>query len=149
MRDVSDKSVTFRVARATATIDMPVEVRDRLRARTLDKGDALEIARAASVLAAKRTWELLPLCHPLPLERYDVRYTFHERGVTVTVEAATHSRTGVEMEALTGASICALTLYDMLKPHAGTDLVIREILLLRKTGGKSDFDRCRTGTGKP
>lgn len=141
MRDVSEKNVTFRVAKATATIEMPPAVQERLRARTLDKGDALEIARAASVLAAKRTWELLPLCHPLPLERYDVHYSFSEKGVTITVEAATHSRTGVEMEALTGASICALTLYDMLKPHAGTDLIIREILLLGKTGGKSNFVR--------
>jgi cyclic pyranopterin phosphate synthase len=143
MRDVSEKQVTFRVARATASIEMPAAVQERLRARNLDKGDALEIARAASVLAAKRTWELLPLCHPLPLERYDVQYSFSEKGVTITVEAATHSRTGVEMEALTGASVCALTLYDMLKPHAGTDLVIREILLLGKTGGKSDFERNR------
>ena len=92
-------------------------------------------------MGAKRTWELLPLCHPLPVERLDLSYTFGEACVTVLVEVATHSRTGVEMEALTGASICALTLYDMLRPHAGTDLAIRQVLLLKKTGGKSDFQR--------
>jgi cyclic pyranopterin monophosphate synthase len=141
MRDVSEKSVTLRVALAQAVVEMPPAVLERLKARSLDKGDALEIARAAGILGAKRTWELLPLCHPLPVEKLDLRYVFGERQVTVLVEVATHARTGVEMEALTAASICALTLYDMLKPHAGTDLAIREILLLKKTGGKSDFLR--------
>lgn len=141
MRDVSEKAVTLRVAVAQAIVEMPAAVLQRLRARTLDKGDALEIARAAAILGAKRTWELLPLCHPLPIERHDLSYEFGEDSVKVTVEVATHARTGVEMEALTAASICALTLYDMLKPHAGTDLVIREVLLLKKTGGKSDFQR--------
>lgn len=143
MRDVSEKAVTLRVAVAQAIVDVPPAVLARLKARTLDKGDALEIARAAAILGAKRTWELLPLCHPLPVERHDLSYEFGESSVTVRVEVATHARTGVEMEALTAASICALTLYDMLKPHAGTDLVIREILLLKKTGGKSDFLRGR------
>jgi cyclic pyranopterin phosphate synthase len=141
MRDVSDKAVTLRVACAQAIVQMPPAVLERLRARTLDKGDALEIARAAAFLAAKRTWELLPLCHPLPIEKLDVRYEFGADTATVLVEVGTHARTGVEMEALTAASVAALTLYDMLKPHAGTDLVIREVLLLAKTGGKSDFRR--------
>jgi len=141
MRDVSEKAVTLRVAVAQAIVEMPPAVLQRLKARTLDKGDALEIARAAAILGAKRTWELLPLCHPLPIERLDLSYEFGADRVTVRVETATHARTGVEMEALTAASICALTLYDMLKPHAGTDLAIREILLLKKTGGKSDFQR--------
>jgi cyclic pyranopterin phosphate synthase len=141
MRDVSEKAVTLRVAVAQAIVEMPPAVLQRLKARTLDKGDALEIARAAAILGAKRTWELLPLCHPLPIERLDLSYEFGADCVTVLVETATHARTGVEMEALTAASICALTLYDMLKPHAGTDLAIREILLLKKTGGKSDFQR--------
>lgn len=143
MRDVSDKQITLRIAVAQAIVEMPREVLKLLQERRLDKGDALEIARAAGIMAAKRTWELLPLCHPLPVERLDLRYEFGEDRVTVYVEVGTHARTGVEMEALTGASICALTLYDMLKPHAGTDLVIRDVLLLKKTGGKSDFDRSR------
>ena len=141
MRDVSDKAVSFRVALAQAVVDIPPAVLDRLKAGTLEKGDALEVARAAAFLAAKRTSDLLPLCHPLPIEKLEVRYEFAERSVTVLVEVATHARTGVEMEALTAASIAALTLYDMLKPHAGTDLVIRDVLLLKKTGGKSDFLR--------
>jgi cyclic pyranopterin phosphate synthase len=141
MRDVSEKSITLRIAIAQAVIEMPPAVLDRLKARTLDKGDALEIARAAGILGAKRTWELLPLCHPLPIEKLDLRYEFGTRSATVVVEVGTHARTGVEMEALTAASLCALCLYDMLKPHAGTDLVIRDVLLLKKTGGKSDFTR--------
>jgi cyclic pyranopterin phosphate synthase len=141
MRDVSEKSITLRIAFAQAVIEMPPAVLDRLKARTLDKGDALEIARAAGILGAKRTWELLPLCHPLPIEKLDLRYEFGTRSATVVVEVGTHARTGVEMEALTAASLCALCLYDMLKPHAGTDLVIRDVLLLKKTGGKSDFTR--------
>jgi cyclic pyranopterin phosphate synthase len=141
MRDVSEKSITLRIAIAQAVIEMPPAVLDRLKARTLDKGDALEIARAAGILGAKRTWELLPLCHPLPIEKLDLRYEFGNRSATVIVEVGTHARTGVEMEALTAASLCALCLYDMLKPHAGTDLVIRDVLLLKKTGGKSDFTR--------
>lgn len=142
MRDVSEKNVSLRVAVARSCVEMPPEVLLRLKARTLDKGDALEIARAAAILGAKRTWELLPLCHPIPVERLDLHYEFGVDRVTIFVEVATHARTGIEMEALTAASICALCLYDMLKPHAGTNLIIRETLLLKKTGGKSsDFER--------
>ncbi|MDE2150331.1 MAG: cyclic pyranopterin monophosphate synthase MoaC [Gammaproteobacteria bacterium] len=141
MKDVSGKAVTRRIARAQAVIDMPPPVLALLRERRLEKGDALEIARAAGNLAAKRTPELIPLCHPLPLERVEVGYVFAATGVTVVVEVATHARTGVEMEALTAACVAALTLYDMLKPHAGTDLRIRDVLLLEKHGGKSDFVR--------
>ncbi len=142
MRDVSQKEITLRVAVAQAVVEMPPAVLKRLMEKTLDKGDALEISRAAGILGAKRCWELLPLCHPIPVERLDLRYEFGTRSVTVLVEVATHARTGIEMEALTAASVCALCLYDMLKPHAGTDLAIREVLLLKKTGGKSsDFLR--------
>jgi cyclic pyranopterin phosphate synthase len=141
MKDVSEKQVTLRVAVAQAIVEMPPTVLAQLKARKLEKGDALEIARAAAILGAKRTWELLPLCHPLPLEKMDLHYEFGEQHVGLYVEVTTHARTGVEMEALTAASIGALTLYDMLKPHAGTDLVIRDVMLLKKTGGKSDFKR--------
>ena len=141
MKDVSEKGVTLRVAVAQAIVEMPAPVLALLKSRKLEKGDALEIARAAAMLGAKRTWELLPLCHPLPIEKLDLRYEFGDRHVGLIVEVTTHARTGVEMEALTAASIGALTLYDMLKPHAGTDLVIRDVLLLKKTGGKSDFQR--------
>ena len=141
MKDVSEKEITLRVAVAQAIVEMPAPVLAQLKARKLEKGDALEIARAAAILGAKRTWELLPLCHPLPLEKMDLHYEFGEKHVGLYVEVTTHARTGVEMEALTAASIGALTLYDMLKPHAGTDLVIRDVMLLKKTGGKSNFQR--------
>lgn len=141
MKDVSEKKETHRVAVAQASLQMPAPVLTMLRERRLEKGDALEMAVAAANLAAKRTPDLIPLCHPLPLERIEVSYRFSESTVTMRVEVSTHAKTGVEMEALTAASVCALTLYDMLKPHAGTDLVIREVLLLKKTGGKSHFVR--------
>lgn len=141
MKDVSEKKETHRVAVAQASLQMPAPVLTMLRERKLEKGDALEMGVAAANLAAKRTPELIPLCHPLPLERIEVNYHFDETTVTMRVEVSTHAKTGVEMEALTAASVCALTLYDMLKPHAGTDLVIREVLLLKKTGGKSHFVR--------
>lgn len=141
MKDVSEKRETHRVAVAQARLEMPAAVLAQLRARQLEKGDALEMAVAAANLAAKRTPDLIPLCHPLPIEQIDVQYTFSDTVVTILVEVGTHAKTGVEMEALTAASVAALTLYDMLKPHAGTDLVIRDVLLLKKTGGKSHFVR--------
>ncbi len=141
MKNVGEKPVTQRVAVAQAILDAPAEVIARLRNGGVDKGDALEMARAAAYLAAKRTPDLLPLCHPLLLDKIDVRYEFTETSVTVRVEVGTQARTGVEMEALTAAAIGALTLYDMLKPHAGTALMIHDVLLLKKTGGKSLFER--------
>jgi cyclic pyranopterin phosphate synthase len=141
MKDVSEKAITLRIATAQAVVRMPEAVLTMLRERTLEKGDALEIARAAGLLAAKRTFDLLPLCHPMPIDKMDLRYEFSPGQVRVLIDVGTHARTGVEMEALTAASIAALTLYDMLKPHAGTDLIISDVMLLRKTGGKSDFRR--------
>lgn len=141
MKNVSEKVETHRIAVAQAVLEMPPSILKMLQARTLEKGDALEMAKAAANLAAKRTPELIPLCHPLPLEHISVDYSFAERSVTVLVEVSTHAKTGVEMEALTAASVAALTLYDMLKPHAGTQLVISQVLLVKKTGGKSNFVR--------
>jgi GTP cyclohydrolase subunit MoaC len=141
MVEVGHKAITARVAVAQAVIDMPAEVLSMLRERRLDKGDALEFARAAGILAVKRTPDLLPLCHPLPVEHVTLDYSFTATSATVRVTVGTHARTGVEMEALTAASVAALTLYDMLKPHAGTALRIHDVLLLEKHGGKSDFVR--------
>jgi len=141
MKNVGGKAITERVAVAQAILDAPAAVIARLRDGGVDKGDALEMARAAAYLAAKRTPDLLPLCHPLLLDKIEVRYEFTATAVTVIVEVGTQARTGVEMEALTAAAIAALTLYDMLKPHAGTDLMIHDVLLLKKTGGKSHFLR--------
>lgn len=141
MKDVSAKKATHRLAIAQAVLETTSEALAMLRERRLEKGDALEMATAAANLAAKRTPGLIPLCHPLPLERIEVSYGYVETAVTITVEVGTYAKTGVEMEALTAASVAALTLYDMLKPHAGTDLVIRQVILLKKTGGKSHFVR--------
>lgn len=141
MKDITRKPETLRTARATATIHVPKTCIELLRMRKTEKGDALEVARAAGMLAAKKTWELLPLCHPLPLQAIDIRYDLRSESVQIEAEVQVISGTGVEMEALTAASITALTLYDMLKPHADRDLKITDILLTDKRGGKSEFTR--------
>lgn len=141
MKDVGGKPETLRSARAAATITMPAFCIPLLRERRIDKGDALAAARVAAIMAVKRTWELIPLCHPLPIQDAKVSFELGEDRVRIEVEVRTIANTGVEMEALTGASVAALTLYDMLKPHAGTDLVIGEIRLLDKRGGKSHYRR--------
>lgn len=141
MKDITHKPESLRSARATSTIHMPAFCVDMLRERTVEKGDALEIAKSSGYLAAKKTWELLPLCHPLPLQNIDIDYELSEASVRIEATVELVGATGVEMEALTAASVTALTLYDMLKPHAGTDLSITDTKLLRKTGGKSHFKR--------
>jgi cyclic pyranopterin monophosphate synthase len=141
MKDITDKPETLRSARATATIQMPAPCVDLLRARKTEKGDALEVARTAGILAAKRTWELLPFCHPLPLQFVGIEYRLEPERAIIEAEVRVIAGTGVEMEALTAASVAALTLYDMLKPHAERDLAISDIRLLDKRGGKSDFTR--------
>ena len=105
------------------------------------KGDPLEVARLAGIMAAKRTSDLIPMCHPLPLSHVDVDMRLCENGVAITTKVATTAETGVEMEALVAASVCALTFYDMLKA-VDKGIEIREIVLQRKTGGKSgDYRR--------
>lgn len=141
MRNISAKPNTLRTARAEARLRLPPACLRLLRAKKLEKGDALEIARMAGILAAKKTWELLPLCHQLPLTHAEVHYEFSAGQVRIETTVETVSGTGVEMEALTAASIAALTLYDLLKPVAGTDLEILNVKLLEKTGGKSDYVR--------
>lgn len=141
MKDITAKPETLRSARATATIQMPSPCVDLLRARKTEKGDALEVARTAGILAAKRTWELLPFCHPLPLQFVGIEYRLEPEHAVIEAEVRVVAATGVEMEALTAVSVAALTLYDMLKPHAERDLAISDIRLLDKRGGKSDFTR--------
>jgi cyclic pyranopterin monophosphate synthase len=113
MVDVGGKPVQRRRATARATVRMAAETAGRLRA--LPKGDALATAQLAGIMAAKRTAELIPLCHPLPLAHVDVRVTVGDDRVEIVAEVATSARTGVEMEALTAASVAALTVYDMAK----------------------------------
>ena len=138
MKDITGKSETLREAGAEAFVAIPPEAQSLLKERHTEKGDALEVARAAGILAAKRTWELLPFCHPLPLTHVEIAYAFEEEGVRIQASVKTIAPTGVEMEALTAASIAALTLYDMLKPHTG-EIEIRSLRLVSKKGGKSDY----------
>jgi cyclic pyranopterin monophosphate synthase len=142
MKDVSQKPDSLRVARATATLHAPAHCIELLRSGDTEKGDPLKTARVAGILAAKRTDELIPLCHPLPIHRAEVTYELADTSVRVTAEVQTIGPTGVEMEALTAASLAALTLYDMLKPYAEPDeLHIEDCRLERKTGGKSHYRR--------
>lgn len=136
MKDVTQKAATLREAAAESRITMPADVQIMLRERRLEKGDALEIARVAGIMAAKRTWEIIPFCHPLPITGAEIVYTFEPTGVRVQARVRTIAPTGVEMEALTAASVAVLTLYDMLKPHTKT-LEIEYTRLIMKTGGKS------------
>jgi len=134
MVDVSGKAATRREAEASAFVAMKPEVLAALPKNP--KGDPLEVARVAGIMAAKRTAELIPMCHPLPLSRVDVDVRLCENGVAITSKVITTAETGVEMEALVAVSVAALTTYDMVK---GLDkgVAIREIMLERKSGGKS------------
>ncbi len=136
------KSETLRSATATASFHAPADCIARIRDRDTEKGDPQATARIAGILAAKRTDELLPLCHPLPIHAAEVLFAFEADRVVITAEAHTIGPTGVEMEALTAASMAALTLYDMLKPYAEPqDLPIGDTRLVEKTGGKSHYRR--------
>ncbi len=139
MVDVSAKDTTRREARAGASVRMSAETLRLVQESALKKGDALGTARIAGILAAKRTAELIPLCHGLPLSHVGVEFEFVESPephVLIEATAATLAQTGVEMEALTAATIAALTIYDMAKAHDKA-MVIGEVRLLSKTGGKS------------
>jgi cyclic pyranopterin phosphate synthase len=134
MVDISGKSATRREAEASAVVVFKPEVLAALPQNS--KGDPLEVARIAGIMAAKRTAELIPMCHPLPLAVVDVDLRLCENGVAITSKVATTAETGVEMEALVAASVAALTVYDMCK-GADKSIEIREIVLQRKSGGKS------------
>jgi cyclic pyranopterin phosphate synthase len=138
MVDVSAKAATHRVARATGRIRMQPETLALIREGTAKKGDVLGIARIAAIQAAKRTSDLIPLCHPLPLTRVAVELDIDEQlpGVHCTVQAETLGVTGVEMEALTAVQVGLLTIYDMCKA-ADKGMVMSDIRLLEKKGGKS------------
>jgi cyclic pyranopterin phosphate synthase len=136
MVDVSDKADTVREAVAEGRIMMNAAALDAIRASTLKKGDALSVARVAGIMAAKRTSDLIPLCHPLPITKVSVEFAFLDGGIAVTATVRCTGQTGVEMEALTAASVALLTLYDMGKA-VDKAMVIDGVRLLTKTGGKS------------
>jgi cyclic pyranopterin phosphate synthase len=138
MVDIGGKDVTRRVARAGGAIRMQPATLAAIRGGTAKKGDVLGIARIAAIQASKRTAELIPLAHPLPLTRVDVAFAFEEADTAVTIEvtAETVARTGVEMEALTAAAVGLLTIYDMCKA-ADRGMRIVDVRLIEKSGGKS------------
>ena len=136
MVDVSGKVETIRVARAEAFVEMSASTVKLLREKAMPKGDPLEVARIAGIQAGKKTSELIPLCHPLPLSHLDVSIEITESGAHIESTARTKAETGVEMEALTAASVAALTLYDMCKA-VEKGISIGPVRLLEKSGGKS------------
>ena len=137
MVDVGDKAVTRRTARAEGFVLMQPETLRLLQNRGLAKGDVLEVARLAGIMATKKTADLIPLCHVLPLEKADVQYSFPlENSVRVEVCVSTEAKTGVEMEALTAVSVACLTIYDMCK-SVDRAMEIRSVRLVEKTGGRS------------
>ena len=136
MVDIAGKDVTRRVARAGGRITMRPDTLALVRAGSAKKGDVLGVARVAAIQAAKRTAELIPLAHPLPLTRVSVDYTLEDAAIAIEVTAETLDRTGVEMEALTAAAVGLLTIYDMCKA-ADRGMRIEGVRLLEKSGGKS------------
>ncbi len=152
MVDVSGKAVTARLARASALVRMRPETLTLIRDRKLAKGDVFEVARLAGILAAKRTGELIPLCHPLGLDAVELSFAAEgEDAVRVESAVRTTGRTGVEMEALTAVSVAALTIYDMCKA-VDRGMTIDRVRLEEKSGGRSghyhrDDDRTPQGAG--
>jgi cyclic pyranopterin phosphate synthase len=136
MVDVGDKAVTTRTATASGFVRMSTATVDAIVDHRTPKGDPLEVARIAGVMAAKRTSELIPLCHNLSLTHVDVQLEIKAEGIAIFATARTEGKTGVEMEALTAASVAALTIYDMCKA-IDKSMVITEIRLESKSGGRS------------
>ena len=145
MVDVSAKPATTREAEASAFVAMSPQVLQALPRNP--KGEPLEVARLAGIMAAKRTAELIPLCHPVPLSHIDVQVRLCENGVAISSQVTTTATTGVEMEALVAASIAALTVYDMCKA-LDKGIEVREVVLQRKSGGKSgEYRRAGKNSG--
>ena len=138
MKSISDKTETLRTAVAQSTLRTTPEAIARLKSNDLPKKDALTVARIAGISAGKKTGDLIPFCHPLPLDFVDIEYEVNHDAVLFTASVSTVAKTGVEMEALTAAAMAALTLYDMLKPLE-VELEILSVKLISKRGGKSDF----------
>jgi cyclic pyranopterin monophosphate synthase len=146
MVDVSDKPETARTALAHASITVSKEIFDKITHNEMKKGDVLAVAQVAAVMAAKKTWDLIPMCHPIPLTGVNVSFSWEQEGqdhykLNIAASVKTKGNTGVEMEALTAVSACALTVYDMCKA-VDKGMVIGPTYLVEKTGGKNgDFKR--------
>lgn len=140
MVDVSEKQSTVRRAVASGRVLLSPDTIKTLRSNATPKGDPLEISRIAGIMGAKKTSELIPLCHQIDLSKVNVTAAIDEAGISIRAEAVTNAQTGVEMEALTAVSIAALTIYDMLKA-VQRDIVVTDIRLESKSGGKQDYNR--------
>jgi len=136
MVDISRKTITEREAVAEGIIILKPSVALAIKNKKVPKGDVLETARFAGILAAKKTPDLLPLCHPIPIEHVNIEFAIKKKEIRITATARGRAKTGVEMEALTATSVAALTVYDMCKP-LDRAITISGIRLLKKTGGKS------------
>src|SRR5688500_3617573 len=144
MINVKEKKVTLRTAKAQAIIDVGEEILSRIQDNELitKKGPVFQTAIVAGVMGAKKTADLIPFCHPLGLEDCKVKITVVDEKIVIDTEAVVTAKTGVEMEALTAASVAALTVYDMCKALSH-NIIIQEIKLMAKTGGKKDFKRTK------
>lgn len=140
MIDISDKAITKRTARASAKIKLSRRIIKLIKSKSIAKGDALEHARIAGVLAAKKTYEIIPLCHPIPIENIAISFKINKDSIAITSEVISVGRTGVEMEALTAVSVSALTIYDMCKMYDSA-MEITDMVLLEKKGGRSGHYR--------
>lgn len=136
MIDVGQKEKTHRIAKARSFVKLGKEILKKVKDNQIPKGNVLEMARTASIFAAKNTPQLIPLCHIIEIEYADTEFTFKTDGIIVESKVSAHAKTGVEMEALTACSIAALTIYDMCKMFS-KEIEIQDIYLLEKTGGKS------------
>lgn len=141
MVDITAKVATVRTAEASVKVITSAEVIDKIRNNNIVKGDVLAVARVAGIMAAKKTSSLIPLCHPIPLEKVEIDFSLEDNYLLIKVIAKTTAKTGLEMEALTAASVTALTVYDMCKA-VDKSMLITDLRLERKSGGKSgDFTR--------
>lgn len=141
MVDVGDKAVTRREATATGRVVMSAEAVAAIRAGTVKKGDVIAVARVAGIMAAKRTSDLVPLCHPLPITRVSLDLDIRDDGVAATATVRTDGKTGVEMEALTAVSVALLTVYDMAKA-IDKAMILQDLQVVAKSGGRSgDWQR--------
>jgi len=142
MVNVADKQVTFRQAIAKAIVELPSQVVEQLKQDKFHvaKGSVIQTAIIAGIMAAKKTGELIPLCHPIGLDAVNLDIQINENELVILSRVSVHAKTGVEMEALMGASVAALTIYDMCKALSH-DIVIKEIKLIEKSGGRNDFKR--------
>jgi cyclic pyranopterin phosphate synthase len=137
MVDVGDKPITRRVAMARGIVSMHPLTADMIKSNNIEKGDVLSVARVAGIMAAKNTSQLIPLCHPLPIDQIILDFQIHENELCIEAKAKTTAKTGIEMEAMTAVSIAALTVYDMCK-SVDRSIKIESVRLVEKTGGKSE-----------